>query len=298
MNRSTMGRALSALLFVFTLVGQADALARQDVIKREFDVAPGGTLVLDIDLGAIEVRTHRGSGVNLVLERDADGDSEDLKEFLSRQEFRADRRGNDVIVELFIEDEDDGAWRRWKRGRDLDIRLEISVPEEFDIEFRSGAGNVDIADLHGRVEGRTGAGNVVIGRVQGSVEASSGAGNISLASAEGRIRVQSGAGNITLDRVRGEVQARTGAGNVEATITDALDGRSSFDTGAGNVTVTLADGVGADVDAHASMGSARTDYDLRVRGGFMSKSFSGRVNGGGPEITMSAGVGNVTLRKR
>jgi hypothetical protein len=91
---------------------------------------------------------------------------------------------------------------------------------------------------------------------------------------------------------------QAGAGNIDATITQALDGRSSFDTGAGNVTVSLGEDVGADVDARASMGTARTDYDLRVRGSFMSKSFSGRVNGGGPAVTLSAGVGNVTLRRR
>lgn len=298
MTTSHASRTLLALIMLVWAGGFQTAEGRQDVIKREFSVQPGGTLYLDVDFGTIEVRTHRGSGVELVLERDVDGSEADLKEFLSRQEFRADRRGNDVVVELYIEDEDEAAWRRWKRGRNLDIRFEISVPAEYDVEFHSGAGNVDIADLRGRVEGRTGAGNVSIGRIEGSVDVTSGAGDIRLAAAEGRIRVRSGAGNITLDRVRGEVEVRTGAGNVEATITEALDGRSSFDTGAGNVTVVLDDGVGADVDARASMGNARTDYDLRVRGSFMSKSFSGSVNGGGPAITLSAGVGNVTLRRR
>ena len=58
-----------------------------------------------------------------------------------------------------------------------------------------------------------------------------------------------------------------------------------------------ADNVGADVEGRASLGNARSEFDVRTRGKFMSKSFSGRINGGGPAITMSSGVGNVSLRR-
>jgi DUF4097 and DUF4098 domain-containing protein YvlB len=138
---------------------------------------------------------------------------------------------------------------------------------------------------------------VIPGDNLGGIDISSGAGNIEVDGARGYVYANSGAGNITLDDIEGTLDIKTGAGNVVATITNRLDGESELKSGAGNVTVYLDSGVGATVDGQASIGSAKTDYDLDVKGKWMSKSFSGKVNGGGPSLTLHSGVGNVTLRK-
>ena len=91
---------------------------------------------------------------------------------------------------------------------------------------------------------------------------------------------------------------KAGAGNIEVFITEQPDGDSDFSTGAGNVMVYLAGSVGVDVDAECAVGSARTDYPLKVEGKWTRKSFSGSVNGGGPDLRLYAAVGNVTLRKK
>jgi hypothetical protein len=287
------------LAFLLIAGWVTSAQARQDVVKDQFDVQPGGTLYLDIDYGNIEVATHNEDVVLITMERDLDGVSErELKEILSRQEYRFDRRGNDVIVEVRIdEDEVDRAWKRWKRDHDLQVDLIVTVPERYHVEFRAGAGNVDVTDLEGDVEGRTGAGNVVIDRIVGPVDVSSGAGNIDIRDTSGHVWVQSGAGTVKLAGIRGRIEARTGAGNIEAIIEGQLAGDSSFNTGAGNVIVYLSEYVEADVEGRASLGNAKTDFALRTRGKFMSKSFSGRLNGGGPELSLSSGVGNVSLRR-
>ena len=275
------------------------ALARQDVVEESFSVSKGGTLYLDIDWGNVEVITGSGNTVSITMERDVDGaSSRELEEILEHHEYYLDRDGDDVVVESeFDQDENDRAWRRWKRENHLEIDFYITVPADYNVDFITGAGNVEIDDLYGMIDGRTGAGNVTIGDIEGPVDVSTGAGNIQLKGAEGRIHVHSGAGDIILDDVLGEIDARTGAGNIEATITEDLYGDSSFNTGAGNVIVYLDDTVGADVEARSSLGNAKSDFDLRVRGKWMSKSFSGEVNGGGPEISLSAGVGNVSLRR-
>ncbi len=290
---------LLAFTFLTSAALSTAAYARQDIVKESFSVSEGGTLYIDVDIGNVEILTASGSEVTIVMERDLRNSSNrELKETLARHEYFFDREGDDVIVETrFDRDDESRAWRRWKKSHNLRVSFFIRVPDSYNVEFRSGAGNIEIADLSGSIEGRTGAGNVDIGDIQGPVDISSGAGNISIASAYGEIYVHSGAGDITLDGIEGEIEARTGAGNIYATITNELSGDSSFGTGAGDITVYVDDSVGADVTAHSSMGSARTDYDLRVRGKWMSKSFSGEINGGGPEISLSAGVGNVSLRR-
>lgn len=288
-------------IFAFLLVAglATSAQARQDVVKDQFDVRAGGTLYLDIDYGDVDVRTHHDNVVLITMERDVDGASEqELKEILARQQYQFDRRGNDVMVDVrFDEDDVDRAWKRWKRDYDLEVDLMITIPENYHVKFRTGAGNVEIADLEGNVEGRTGAGNLAIDRITGQVDVSSGAGNIDIRDALGNVWVQSGAGTVELEGIRGRIEARTGAGNITAVIDGQLTGNSSFNTGAGNVTVYLSEDVEADVEGKASLGNAKTDFALRTRGKFMSKSFSGSLNGGGPEITMSSGVGNVSLRR-
>jgi DUF4097 and DUF4098 domain-containing protein YvlB len=52
------------------------------------------------------------------------------------------------------------------------------VPEVYNVEFTTGAGNITIADLEGTIRGKTGAGNVILGDILGGIDISSGAGNI------------------------------------------------------------------------------------------------------------------------
>lgn len=297
-----MRHVFSTSTFILVLAAfliPATSASAQDTIKRSFEGVSGGVLFLDIDQGNVEVETSSGSQVNIVLERDVDGASgEEKKEILERHEYDISRDGSDVIVESrFDKNDEDWSWGRWRKKYRFRLHVRVQVPREYNVDFHTGSGNVQIADVRGDIDGRTGAGNIVLGRIDGRVDVTSGAGNVDVERAVGSIRAQSGAGNITLDNVSGDVRAMTGAGNVVARISSQPDGDSRLESGAGNVTAYVGPSVGLTVDAHASVGSANCDYDLRVRGKWMSKSFSGAINGGGPELNMRSGVGNVSLRR-
>jgi len=296
--RKHLQRTPLILLFAALLIPAVSASA-QDTIKRSFEVSSGGMLVLDIDRGNVEVETSSGSQVNVVLERSVDGASgEEKKEILERHEYNVERDGSDIIVESrFDQNDEDWSWGRWRKKVRFRLYVRVQVPREYSVDFHTGAGNVEIADVRGDVDGRTGAGNITLGRIDGRVDVTSGSGNVDVEGAVGSVRAQSGAGNITLEHVSGDVRAMTGAGNVIARISSQPDGDSRLESGAGNVTAYVRDSVGLTVDAHASVGSANCDYDLRVRGKWMSKSFSGAINGGGPDLFMRSGVGNVSLRR-
>ncbi len=294
-------RGAMAAVFAALLVGflHFDVLA-QETIKRSFDVNSGGTLRIDIDQGSVLVEPTSDSKVSVEMVRRVKGVSEkEEKEILAKHAFTIESRGNDVTVDSKFEGDSDGSgsWRRWKNDSRFSLEVTVLVPRSYNVDFTSGAGNVTIEDLDGTVRGRTGAGNIVLGEIRGSIEISSGAGNIEVAGGRGMIYAESGAGNITLDDVQGKIKVGTGAGNVIASITSALSGDSELKSGAGNVTVYLDESVGARVDGQASIGSAKTDYNLKVQGKWMSKSFEGSVNGGGPALSMHSGVGNVALKR-
>ncbi len=293
-----LARTALLVLLLALVVDQAQAKEAQarDVIKKTYDVRPGGTLHLDMDHGNIEIETTSGNKVLIELERIAKADDEDIAErILDQHKYAFDKRGNDVYIRSRY-DEDRGMIK-WRKRTRLKIHVLVRVPERFNVDFSNGAGNVDIVDVDGRIEGRTGAGNINIDDVRGIIDISSGAGNIEVIGDLERADVNTGAGNINLYGLEGAVEANTGAGNVYAEITSQPEDDSELHTGAGNVTVELADDVSVYVDATAALGSAECDFPLKVSKNWLKKSFSGEINGGGPKLEMYAGVGNVTLRR-
>ena len=286
-----------ALGVVVALVGSSAALANveKDTIKRSFTVERGGTLYVDVDRGNVIVEAIDGTQVHVERERYVNrSDADEIKRILANHEWEIERDGADVVVESRFDQDGN---RRRGRTEEFRLRVTVKVPHEYNVDFSTGAGNVTISDLRGYVDGRTGAGNIEVGEITGDVEVRSGSGNIDIEGVVGQLEVQSGAGNISLGFVEGEIEAATGAGDIIARITRQPRDDSRLESGAGNVVVYLQDDIGLTVDAKASVGSASCDFGLEVEGRWMSKSFGGRINGGGPDLTMRSGVGNVSLRR-
>jgi hypothetical protein len=306
-KHDTMKRSFILLLALFVMTSVTFAADRTNdrrggdyTVKKTFNVRPGGTLFLDIDRGSIEVRTISGNQVHIEMDRRIRGvDDKDIKEFLERHNYELRQDGNDIIIDSKFDDDEQKSWGNSRRHNDeqFRMRLTVLVPERFNLDFLSGAGNVEIEDLDGFVTGRTGAGNIEIGDISGSVDLMSGAGFINIDSVAGVADVLSGAGNITIGELGGNITAQTGAGNIEVTITEQPRGDSKLTSGAGTVTVYMDDNIAVDVEARSSLGSADSAFGHKVNGKWMSKSFEGRVNGGGPALVMHSGVGSVSLRK-
>jgi hypothetical protein len=299
MKRFSSFARTTLLVFLLALVvngAQAKGPQVRDVIKKAYDVRPGGTLNIDMDHGNVEVETTSGNKVLIELERIATAEDRDLaEEILDEHEYAFDKRGNDVYIRSRY-DEDRGMMK-WRQRNKIKIQVLVQVPERYSVDFTNGAGNVDIVDVNGRIEGRTGAGNIILDDVRGFVDVSSGAGNIEISGDIESAEANTGAGNVSLYGLRGAVEANTGAGNVYAEITRQPERDSKLHSGAGNVTVELSRNVSVYVDATAALGSAECDFPLKVSKKWLKKSFSGEINGGGPELRMYAGVGNVTLRR-
>ena len=288
---------LVGMLFATSSVAGSDKPKTdiKDTVKETYHVRAGGSLFLDIDRGDIQIRTGSNDEVMIEVVRIVGVDSQsEAKALLEAHELEFEQDGNDISLESRF---DDDAWN-WKRWRDKDrfrMTVTVLIPQNYNVEVTSGAGNVRTESIEGSVDIRTGAGNIDIGHIRGGVDLSTGSGNISVSSVEGGIDVKAGAGNITIGDVRGELDAHTGAGNITARITRQPNRDSNLMTGAGNVTAYLADDISVNVDAASKVGSCSTDFPLRVKGKWMSKSFSGDINGGGPDLVLRSGVGNVSL---
>ena len=267
----------------------------KDTVKQTYDVEPGGTLRVEMDHGNLEVEATRGDRVYIEVERLIHvEDREKAQEVLSEHQLEFEGDEDEVFIRSKFP-EDSKIWRGRSR---IKVLVRVRVPVHYNVEFATGIGNVWIVDVEGTIDGKTGAGNIEIEAVRGEVALRSGTGGILLTDIRGPIEAKTGAGNIEVRDACGSLDVNSGAGNVEVIFDCQPDAGSTMASGAGNVTVYLPDEVRCDVDAVAGMGSAQTDFPLKVEGNWFKKSFEGELNGGGPDIRLRAGVGNVRLLRR
>jgi hypothetical protein len=122
-------------------------------------------------------------------------------------------------------------------------------------------------------------------------------GNIDGEGFDGVLDASSGDGNI---RVRGKftgLNLRSGDGNIDAEVAPGSHMASGWTvhTGDGGVTLRLPDGFAANLDAHTGDGRITVDLPVLAEGGIHEDSVSGKLNGGGPVLTVRTGDGSVHL---
>ena len=304
------------------------ALAATDTVRRNFNVAEGGTLHLDADSGDVHVTS--GGGANVAIEIVRKGrDADDLKRF----ETTFDQRGNDVYVRV-KDTEHDSFGRHWHISwSDSDVTYTIRVPARYNLDLHTSGGDITSGDVGGNADLRTSGGDVKTGRITGTLYARSSGGDITIEGAGGKIdahtsggdievrdaassvEVKSSGGSIEIRRAGGVVYAHTSGGGIR--IEDALDtvdastsggsinarfsrqprGDSRLSTSGGGVTVALAPSIGAEIDAHASGGGVHSDVPITIQGTHDDDSLVGRVGGGGPRMVLRTSGGGITIRR-
>ena len=166
MRRHTITLALATALFVTAAASAAD-----DIIRKGFNVADGGTLRLDADIGDVKIVTG-GNGVAIEVVREARGrrGQERLREH--RIDFR--QSGNDVIISS--DDDDDHDWFRW--SDDYEVQWNIRIPARYNVEVKTSGGGIELADIGGTVDARTSGGGIRTGKLSGDATLKTSGGSI------------------------------------------------------------------------------------------------------------------------
>jgi hypothetical protein len=93
---------------------------------------------------------------------------------------------------------------RWRRARNLDVRLLVEAPAAASLQVRSDAGATKVVDRDGAVRVSTRAGAIKLEDLRGGVEARTDAGSIKVEETRGRVVLASQAGAIRIERHLGE----------------------------------------------------------------------------------------------
>jgi len=331
-------RILAGLLPSAGLLSAALAFAASDVEDRlheSFQVKAGGKLVIEADRGSIEVKSAEAEQVAIEVFRKVGRESEaKAQEILKNHEIKFSRDGDTVRVRAEFRKD----WKSVGKdqGRNLQVRYEVSVPKRYDVDLKTAGGSIKVADLIGEARGRTAGGSLNFGRMEGPIYGRTSGGSISVAGCKGNVDVETAGGSIQLGEVEGNATAHTSGGSINVKkmsgksvvstsggsievveVNGSIDASTSggsitaglsaqpadacrLHTSGGSVKVSLAEKIAVDVDARTSGGRVVTDLPVVavVRGEHKPNVLQGKINGGGPSLSLETSGGSIYLQKK
>lgn len=313
------------IILIAALTLAASAFAAEDVIRKGFTVPDGGTLRIDGAHGNIRIVTG-GTGVAVEITRKADG--RHGERLMRDHKITLEQRGNDVVIDSELRNDD--SW--FSRHDDYEVQWNIRVPDRYNVDVETSGGSLQIDDIDGTVEARTSGGGIRAGRISGEgtlktsggsihvtggggrlvahtsgggitigdttgpVEAKTSGGSIKIARSGGDVVARTSGGGITIEDAMGKVDAHTSGGTIRATLSRQPNADSSLKTSGGGVIVSLAPSIAVDLDARASGGGVSSDVPITVQGTQDDDSVQGRINGGGPKLTLRSSGGGIRVK--
>jgi hypothetical protein len=297
-----LGIPLAALLAVTVMVPSA----RAEEWTKSYTISGRGNVRVDTNDGSVRIATTDTKQVEFVV--DYDGYKLDKNLHIeSRQD------GDHVEVSARVS----GHWGFSWGGSHRNVRIEVRMPRDADLQVDTGDGSVQTQAVNGKVKIHTGDGSVRCEAVNGDVDIDTGDGSITLEGAKGDVRLRTGDGHIDARNVDGKLDATSGDGHIKIDGRfDALNiktGDGSIDahvlpgsklvsswsihTGDGSVDLVLPGELQANIDASTNDGRISLGIPVTVEGTFSTSQLHGKMNGGGQPLTIHTGDGSIRLSR-
>jgi len=300
---------LALVLTAFAAIAPYSIAAAEREEHRELPAAAGGTLTFKTFVGAVEIKTHDKDQViyDAVLKSGngwlgGGSASPDDVAFLYQQA--------DGDVKITVQ------WKDGKQPRNshLNCRHVLLVPARYHLDVRTAGGGIVADDIGGNVAARTSGGSIRFGKVHGEIKAQTAGGSITAEDIRGNVEVSTSGGSIQAGNVDGDVSASTSGGSIKlGTVTGEVRGSTSggsiraelageiarpveLSTSGGSIKLAVPGDFKADLNASTSGG--HVDCELPVQGTVKRNSVRGKVNGGGPNVTLHTSGGSIKVAKR
>jgi DUF4097 and DUF4098 domain-containing protein YvlB len=317
---------------VFLLVNSIAALAAtEEKLHQQFPVQPGGTVVMEVDFGSINVSTNAISEVVVdVWRKIGRKNKADEEAFLRENPVTLTHEGNTVTIRS--RGKASSSWS-WSGRNQNEAKYTITVPARFDARLKSGGGGIEVVDLTGEMRAQTGGGGLSFTRLNGplngetggggirasacegklafrtggggmevtggsgSLDGKNGGGSVTIKEFQGSVHVSTGGGGITVEKVQGAVEATTGGGSISAVLPSELSDTVKLSTGGGGINVSVPATAAFGLDATTAGGKVSTELSVAVVGKMEDGRLKGPVNGGGKAVELRSGGGSIHLKK-
>ena len=260
-------------------------------------IPAGARLTIHSPHGAIEVTAASGESAEVRAVKRGRGDFDEVA-------FRTVREGNDVVICVVHDDEDDCGSDGVERGGRRRVRdtprtdFTVRLPRGVHIEANSGNGDVSVVGATADVGVHSGNGEVRVGAGANEVDATTGNGEVEVEEARGPVTARSGNGDVHVRTAAGPVSATTGNGEVVARMSSIRgEGDMEFRTGNGEVRVEVPEGFAAVIDASMGHGRFSSDFPITLEGRFSPQRLRGTIGSGGRRVRLSSGNGDIEIVK-
>ncbi len=309
---------IPGLVLLWVICLAASVCAHQEKTEEKtFTVNPGGTLLVNTDLGSIEITSAAGNTVHAeVLIKMSTHSEEKAKELLEDFDLSFEQNGNDVEI--------NGDYHQPRGLHGFlgfgDSRLEaifrITVPEKYNLDIETAGGDILIGNLEGTVQLRTAGGDIHMEHIRGTLQVETAGGDLTLIECTAEADLQTSGGDIEVDRAGGPVvahtsggditireamnsiDASTSGGDVKAYIARQPEDDCSLETSGGDVDIYLAPDISVTVDADADVGSVSSDFDLGRRSRHHDSTLRGDINKGGPRLFVRTSAGDISILEK
>jgi DUF4097 and DUF4098 domain-containing protein YvlB len=255
------------LLFVPARHAIAGAEPEGGEISRSFSVSKGGRLEVSAESGDIRVSPWEKNEVSVRVDGVAERDSDRVK---------MEQSGNTVTVRYR------GKWYWHGGGRD--VRFEINVPKQFDIDLETAGGDIDVrGTLTGELKGRTSGGDIGLEDITGTVSMKTSGGDITARKIQGAGTLKTSGGDIKVGSTSGDLEATTSGGDIRIDnvgknlVAKTAGGDITVGDVGGEATVSTAGGdvIVGKVSGKATLSTAGGDIELRGASGVVTAKTAG-----------------------
>ena len=323
----------TSLLLAVCVAASAET---EEHISKRFTVQPGGTLVVDVDFGSIDVKSHDAAEVAVEVFRKLSGPAkEDEEEFLADRPVTITPDGDTVRIESRAQVQGNAPSRGGKQR--MEAKYTITVPAKFNTQIKTANGAIAVSDVTGEVKAGSSGGGLNFARLRGPLDAGTATGAIKVVECEGEqqvktsgggievsggsgsfdgktsaglvsvkdfrgsVQVKSAGGGITVENVAGKVDGKTAGGAITARFASPLSDDVNLKTAGGGVTVQVAENAAFDLDAVTGGGSVTSELTVEsdVNGRkTVRNQLKGPVNGGGKSVVLRSGGGSIQVKKQ
>src|SRR3954468_15165554 len=183
------GNTLKFLPISIMLLVGASFLAQAESteqINKRFAIQPGGTLVVEVDLGSIDIKTNGTSEVVADITRKVSRRSKAEEETYFKEhpvEFIQD--GNKLTIRCREKTRSNGFWL--STANKNQATYVITVPAQFNAKATTAGGGISVIDLTGEVKASTSGGPLHFARLHGPLNGDTSGGSIRLSDCEGAL---------------------------------------------------------------------------------------------------------------
>jgi hypothetical protein len=289
--RMATGRTYGMVLALAALfVGGAMAApeVRAEEVAKSYSVSGHAKVRVVTDDGSVRVSTGDIKQVELRVV---------YRGYVLDRDLHVTTAQNSDTVEIVAKTGNNWSWK-WN-VRHSELRVEIHMPKDADLDVTTGDGSVEADSITGNVDIHTGDGHITLQGAKGDIHLRAGDGSIEGRGLDGRLDATTGDGHVNIQGRFDSLNIKTGDGNVTARANGGSKVLNTWNihTGDGSVDLELPGELQANIDAGTHDGHISLDIPVTVEGTFSSSRISGKMNGGGSPIIVRTGDGSIHLNK-